>query len=72
MPPCLLQKKDDITLYATRDIAATEYRKKSYNFDMMIYVVGSEQKLYFKQFFKVLELMGTIGQTVVCMWILVL
>ena len=58
MPPCLLRKKDDATLYATRDIAAAEYRKKIYNFDKMIYVVGSEQKLHFKQVFKVLELMG--------------
>ena len=58
MPPCLLRKKDETTLYATRDIAAAEYRSKTYNFDKMIYVVGSEQKLHFKQVFKVLELMG--------------
>lgn len=58
MPPCLLRKKDDSTLYATRDIAAAEYRKKTYDFDKMIYVVGSEQKLHFNQFFKVLELIG--------------
>ncbi len=58
MPPCLLRKKDDATLYATRDIAAAEYRKKTYHFEKMIYVVGSEQKLHFKQVFKVLELMG--------------
>lgn len=58
MPPCLLRKKDDATLYATRDIAAAEYRMKTYNFDKMVYVVGSEQKLHFKQVFKVLELMG--------------
>ncbi len=58
MPPCLLRKKDDTTLYATRDIAAAEYRKKTYEFDRMVYVVGSEQKLHFNQFFKVLELMG--------------
>ncbi|TLD40290.1 MAG: Arginyl-tRNA synthetase [Candidatus Jettenia ecosi] len=58
MPPCLLRKKDDATLYATRDIAAAEYRMKTYNFDTMVYVVGSEQKLHFKQVYKVLELMG--------------
>jgi len=58
MPPCLLRKKDETTLYATRDIATAEYRKEKYNFSKMIYVVGSEQKLHFKQVFKVLELMG--------------
>jgi len=58
MPPCILRKKDDASLYATRDICAAEYRKREYDFDKMIYVVGSEQRLHFKQFFKVLELMG--------------
>ena len=58
MPPCILRKKDDASLYATRDICAAEYRKQEYDPDKMIYVVGSEQRLHFKQFFKVLELMG--------------
>jgi len=58
MPPCILRKKDDASLYATRDICAAEYRKREYGFDKMIYVVGSEQRLHFKQFFKVLGLMG--------------
>ncbi len=57
MPPCILRKKDEASLYATRDICAAEYRKQEYNFDKMIYVVGSEQRLHFRQFFKVLELM---------------
>jgi len=58
MPPCLLQKKDGTTLYATRDIAAAEYRHATYDFDQLIYVVGSQQRLHFRQVFKVLELMG--------------
>ncbi|MBI2560505.1 MAG: arginine--tRNA ligase, partial [Planctomycetes bacterium] len=40
MPPCLLLKKDDASLYATRDISAAEYRKRQFNFDRAIYVVG--------------------------------
>ncbi len=58
MPPCLIRKSDDASLYATRDICAAEYRKREFDFDKMVYVVGSEQKLHFKQFKKVLELMG--------------
>ncbi len=58
MPPCLIKKSDGATLYATRDIAAAIYRKETFDFDRMFYVVGSEQKLHFKQFFKVLELAG--------------
>lgn len=58
MPPCLILKSDGSTLYATRDIAAAVYRKETYDFDKCLYVVAYQQNLHFKQFFKVLELMG--------------
>ena len=58
MPPCLITKKDGSSLYATRDISAALYRKKTYDFDKCIYVTGLEQKLHFAQWFKVIELMG--------------
>ncbi len=55
---CLVEKTDGTTLYATRDLASAIDRYKKYKFEQMIYEVGQEQKLYFKQLFKVLELMG--------------
>jgi len=55
---CIIQKSDGATLYATRDIAAAIERQEKYKFSRMIYEVGQEQKLHFKQVFKVLELMG--------------
>lgn len=58
MPPCLVLKSDGSTIYATRDIAAAFYRKKTYNFDKCIYVTSAGQSLHFAQFFKVIELMG--------------
>jgi arginyl-tRNA synthetase len=58
MPPCLLRKKDEATLYATRDLAAAMYRHETYQFWKMLYVVGADQRLHFQQVFKVLELMG--------------
>ncbi len=58
MPPCIILKGDGATIYATRDLAAANYRKKTYDFDKSIYVVGTPQALHFKQFFKVLELAG--------------
>ncbi len=58
MPPCLILKRDGSTLYPTRDIAAAVYRKQEYNFDKCIYVTSNQQILHFKQWFKVLELMG--------------
>jgi arginyl-tRNA synthetase len=58
LPPCLILKSDGSTLYATRDIAAAIYRKKTYDFDKCIYVTGVSQSLHFKQWFKVIEKMG--------------
>ncbi|MNO94838.1 Arginine--tRNA ligase [compost metagenome] len=58
MPPCIILKSDGATIYATRDLAAAMYRKKTYDFDKSIYVVGTPQALHFKQVFKVLELAG--------------
>lgn len=58
MPPALIQKTDGSTLYITRDLAALFYRKNTYHFDEVLYVVGNEQKLHFMQLQKVVELMG--------------
>ena len=58
MPPYLLRKRDEATLYATREVAAALYRHRTYNFSLMLYVVGADQRLHFRQLFKVLELMG--------------
>jgi len=58
MPPCIILKGDGATIYATRDLAAAFYRKKTYNFYKSIYVVGSPQALHFKQVFKTIEKMG--------------
>ncbi len=58
LTPCILQKNDGGTLYATRDIAAALYRHKQFAFDRMTYVVGADQKLHFKQIFGVLKKMG--------------
>jgi arginyl-tRNA synthetase len=53
--PCLVQKGDGTSIYATRDLAAALYRKKTWNFDRCIYVVGAEQILHFQQLFAVLD-----------------
>ena len=58
MPPCLILKSDGATLYATRDLACAFYRKKTYDFYKNLYVVAYQQNLHFKQWFKVVEMMG--------------
>ncbi len=57
-PPVLLRKKDGSTLYATRDLAAAIDRYQRFHFDRSLYVVASDQALYFRQLFAVLERMG--------------
>jgi len=58
MPPCIIITSAGTTIYATRDLASLKDRINKYDFEKAIYVVGNEQRLHFKQVFKVLELMG--------------
>ena len=58
MSPALIMKSDGSTLYITRDIAAAVYRKEHYNFHKNLYIVASQQNLHFKQWIKIIELMG--------------
>ena len=46
------------TTYLLRDIAAALERVEKYQFDKMIYVVSTEQDLYFQRLFKTIELMS--------------
>ncbi|BDU71610.1 arginine--tRNA ligase [Mesoterricola silvestris] len=52
--PCLVQKADGASIYATRDLAAAMYRKETFHFDRCIYVVGADQILHFQQIFAVM------------------
>ena len=54
----LLLKSDGTALYATKDLALAAEKFKKYKITKSVYVVGSEQKLYFQQLFKTLEHMG--------------
>lgn len=58
MPPCLIIRKDGGTLYATRDITAALYRKKTYDFHKSIYLTALDQNLHFAQVFEVVHKMG--------------
>lgn len=57
MPPCLLKTGDGTTLYATRDLAAVFYRHETWKFHKALYVVGSDQRLHFRQLKAVLKKM---------------
>lgn len=53
--PCLVQKGDGSSIYATRDVAAALYRRRTWDFARCVYVVGADQVLHFKQLFAVME-----------------
>lgn len=57
LPSCLVKRRDGATLYLTRDIATVEYRVKEYGAKRIIYVVGDEQSLHFKQLFAICHLL---------------
>ncbi len=58
MPPCLILKSDGASTYATRDLAAALFRKRTYGFDKCLYVVGTPQALHFRQVFSVMKRAG--------------
>lgn len=58
LPTLLLQKQDGSTLYSTRDLANLKLKIKKFNPDEILYVVGSDQELYFHQIF---NLAGELG-----------
>jgi len=58
LPPLMIQKSDGATLYPTRDLATIKYRRKKFKPHKIIYEVGADQSLYFKQMFLAAELLG--------------
>ncbi len=58
MSPALMLKQDGSSLYHTRDVSAALYRKSVYDFHKAVYVTDYSQSLHFRQWFKVVELMG--------------
>lgn len=58
MPPALIKRTDGATLYITRDLAAILYRHMTYDAKKILYVVGNEQQLHFRQLKKLTDLMG--------------
>lgn len=54
----VIVKNDGTSIYLSRDLSTLYQRFLKYNFDKIVYVVGSEQKLHFKQLFKIAEELG--------------
>ncbi len=56
--PCIIEKTNGSSTYATRDLAAIMYRARTYDFDKALYLTSYEQALHFKQVFEVAKLLG--------------
>ncbi|MDO8634270.1 MAG: arginine--tRNA ligase [archaeon] len=51
-------RADGTSVYVTQDLALAKIKFDKFRFDRSVYVVASEQNTYFKQLFKILELLG--------------
>jgi len=60
LPSFLLRKKDNSGLYITRDLAALIFRVEVFEPDDILYVVGEEQSLHFRQLFALARALGYI------------
>lgn len=59
LPPLIIIKKDGASIYATRDLAIDKFRLDQYGPEVkIINEVGKEQSLYFKQLYKIEEMLG--------------
>lgn len=58
LQPALIKKQDGATLYITRDLAAALFRKRNYEFEQSLYIVGQDQMYHFTQLKAVLNKMG--------------
>ena len=58
MPPVMISKSNETTTYFTRDMATIKYRLDTWKPDLMIYEVGADQDLHFRQLFAVAKMLG--------------
>lgn len=63
MTPAMLTKTNGTTTYFTRDMATIKYRLEKWQPDLIVYEVGADQNLHFKQLFKTAEMMGWLEKT---------
>jgi len=58
LPTFLLERTDGATLYHARDLAQLAFRFRELEAELVLYVVGNEQSLHFKQLFALAGAMG--------------
>ena len=62
LPPCLIQKSDGASLYATTDLGTLVWRMKDYHPDQIIYLADKRQELHYTSFFRAARKAGLVGE----------
>lgn len=63
LPPAIVVKSDGATIYLTRDLATIRFRIGEWKPDILIYEVGSDQTLHFRQLFETVRLLKWKGNS---------
>lgn len=63
MPPVIIKKSDNSSLYATTDLATIIQRQKDYAPEKIWYVVDKRQSLHFDQVFRCAKKAGLVDET---------
>lgn len=61
LPSTVLVRSDGGTVYLLRDLAALKYRLTEWQADRVVYFVGAEQSLHFRQLFRAAVLVGWVS-----------
>lgn len=63
LPPYLIRKSDGGYLYSTSDLATIKWREEHLGLDLVLYVVGDQQALHFRQLFAAARKLGYAKHT---------
>jgi arginyl-tRNA synthetase len=58
LPDKAVLRADGTSIYITNDLALTKHKFEKFKLDRCFWVVGNEQDLFFRQLFKIFELLG--------------
>lgn len=58
IPPAIVIKSNGTTTYFLRDLATIKYRMETWQPDLIVYEVGADQELYFRQLFATAKKLG--------------
>jgi len=61
IPPCILVKSDDSSIYATTDLATMVQRMEDWQPNKMLYVTDKRQNLHFEQVFRAARKAGIVN-----------